>query len=55
MKCHTLFSGKSKKDIIHLLSTELAQKVVKVKHTCICTKTDEKNSTEGRPVGKQEY
>ena len=32
MKCHTLFSGKRKKNIVNLWSAELAQRVVKVKH-----------------------
>ena len=31
MKCHSLFSGENKKNIISLLSAELAQSVVKVK------------------------
>ena len=31
MKCQNLFSGKSKKNIINLSSSELAQRVVKVK------------------------
>ena len=31
MKCHILFSVKSKKNIINLSSAELAQRVVKVK------------------------
>ena len=30
MKCHTLFSGKNKKNIVCLFSAELAQRVVKV-------------------------
>ena len=30
MKCHILFSGKSKKNVINLLSAELAKRVVKV-------------------------
>ena len=30
MKCQILFSGKNKKNIINLSSTELAQRVVKV-------------------------
>ena len=31
MKCHILFSGKNKKNIINLSSAENAQRVVKVK------------------------
>ena len=31
MKCHILFSGENKKNIINLLSAEFAHKVVKVK------------------------
>ena len=31
MKCQSLFSGKSKKTIVYLLSAELAQRVVKIK------------------------
>ena len=31
MKCQNLFSGKNKKNLINLLSAELAQRVVKVK------------------------
>ena len=31
MKCQILFSGKNKKNIIDLLSAELARRVVKVK------------------------
>ena len=30
MKCKILFSGKNKKNIINLLSAELAQRVIKV-------------------------
>ena len=30
MKCHSLFSGKNKKNIINLSSAENAQRVVKV-------------------------
>ena len=33
MKCQTLFSGKNKKNIINLPSTENADRVVKVKTT----------------------
>ena len=32
MKCHILFSGKNKKNIINLSSAENAQRVVKVKY-----------------------
>ena len=31
MKCHILFSWKNKKNIINLLSAELAQRMIKVK------------------------
>ena len=36
MKCQILFSGKKKKNIVDLLSTEFAQRVVKVTiHTTV--------------------
>ena len=35
MKCWILFSGKNKKNIINLLSVELAKSVVKVKLTML--------------------
>ena len=35
MKCQILFSGKNKKNIINLLSAELAQRVVKVKYNLL--------------------
>ena len=35
MKCQILFSGKNKKNIINLSSAENAQRVVKVKVSCI--------------------
>ena len=31
MKCHILFSGKNKENIVNLLSAELAKRMVKVK------------------------
>ena len=34
MKCHILFSGKNKKNIINLSSAENAQRVVKVNNQC---------------------
>ena len=36
MKCQSLFSGKTKKNIINLSSTELAQKVINVKMNMWC-------------------
>ena len=38
MKCHILFSGKNKKNIINLSSAENAQRVVKVKEVLVYSK-----------------
>ena len=36
MKCQNLFSGKNKKNIISLLSAELAQRVAKINMRSLC-------------------
>ena len=40
IKCQILFSGKNKKNIINLLSAELAQRVIKVNMVCSINQGD---------------
>ena len=42
MKCQILFSGKNKKNNINLLSSDLAQRVVKVIHVYISSSSPDK-------------